>query len=254
MKQRPRIYYTQNQKALMWKRWRKGDSLQQIAPLFDRNHSSVHLILAETGGIKPAQRSRSRLALTLTEREEISRSMASGQSIRSIATLLGRAPSTISREIQMLHEPPSQYGLHRTSWRMANPEAVLRSKGLIASYTVLQTILGTLTLTRNSTGLQQLLERSSRRDAISPSTNTCRFLRAGTGRRLSAPDDPPIVPQWQRGRAKLTMTAAIEISRNQVTHFYSEIKNTSEMLKLMGVLVKQYAGCEKLYLSWDAAS
>jgi DNA-binding CsgD family transcriptional regulator len=68
MKQKPRIYYTDNQKALMWERWRQGDSLQKIAQLFDRNHSSVMRILAETGGICPAQRSRSRLALTLAER------------------------------------------------------------------------------------------------------------------------------------------------------------------------------------------
>jgi len=100
MKQRPRIYYTESQKALMWERWRKGESLQQIAQLFDRNHSSIQRILAETGGIQPAQRHRSSLALTLAEREEISRSVAVGQSIRSIATLLGRAPSTISREIK----------------------------------------------------------------------------------------------------------------------------------------------------------
>jgi len=99
MKQRPRIYYTATQKALMWDRWQKGDSLQQIAQLFDRNHSSVHRILAETGGIRPAPRSRSTLALTLAEREEISRALATDQSIRSIARLLGRAPSTISREI-----------------------------------------------------------------------------------------------------------------------------------------------------------
>ncbi|WP_414142686.1 hypothetical protein [Burkholderia cepacia] len=50
MKQRLRIYYTDSQKALMWERWRKGESLQQIAQLFDRNHSSVQGILAETGG------------------------------------------------------------------------------------------------------------------------------------------------------------------------------------------------------------
>jgi IS30 family transposase len=100
MKQRPRIYYTESQKALMWERWRKGDSLQQIAQLFDRNHSSVQRILAETGGIQPAQRRRSRLALTLAEREEISRAVVAGYSIRSIAALLGRAPSTISREIK----------------------------------------------------------------------------------------------------------------------------------------------------------
>lgn len=99
MKQRPRIYYTESQKAIMWERWRKGESLQRIAELFDRNHSSIQRILAETGGIEPAQRCRSRLALTLAEREEISRSVATGQSIRSVATRLGRAPSTISREI-----------------------------------------------------------------------------------------------------------------------------------------------------------
>lgn len=45
MKQRPRIYYMQTQKALMWERWKKGESLQQIAPLFDRDHSSIHRIL-----------------------------------------------------------------------------------------------------------------------------------------------------------------------------------------------------------------
>jgi IS30 family transposase len=99
MKQRPRIYYTQSQKALMWERWKKGESLQQIAQLFDRDHSSVHRILAETGGIRPPERHRSQLALTLAEREEISRAVVAGQSIRSMATLLGRVPSTISREI-----------------------------------------------------------------------------------------------------------------------------------------------------------
>jgi IS30 family transposase len=99
MKQRPRIYYTESQKAMMWERWQKGDSLQQIAQLFNRNHSSIERILAETGGIRPVPRCRSRLALTLAEREEISRAVAAGESIRSIAAALGRSPSTISREI-----------------------------------------------------------------------------------------------------------------------------------------------------------
>ena len=99
MKQRPRIYYTEEQKAVMWERWKKGESLHQIAQLFDRNHSSIQRILAESGGIRPAQRQRSRLALSLAEREEISRSLAAGHPIRRIAQSLGRAPSTISREI-----------------------------------------------------------------------------------------------------------------------------------------------------------
>ena len=99
MKRRPRIYYTQSQRALMWERWQKGESLEKIAQLFDRHHPSIERILAETGGIRPAQRRRSRLALSLAEREEISRAVVAGQSIRSVAKVLGRAPSSISREV-----------------------------------------------------------------------------------------------------------------------------------------------------------
>lgn len=83
----------------MWERWRKGESLQQIAQLFDRNHSSIQRILAETGGIQPRPRCRSRRALSLAEREEIPRGLVAGHSIRLITTRLRRAPSTISREI-----------------------------------------------------------------------------------------------------------------------------------------------------------
>lgn len=100
MNQRPRIYYTEDQKALMWERWQKGEPLAQIAKLFDRGHSSIQPILAATGGIRPARRSRSRFALTLAEREEISLAVVAGDSIRSMATRLRRAPSTISRELK----------------------------------------------------------------------------------------------------------------------------------------------------------
>ncbi len=100
MKQRRRIYYSSEQRNLMWDRWQKGDSMHAIARLFDRGHSSVQGILSETGGIRPAQRTRSRLTLTLAEREEISRGVVAGQSFRSMAASLGRAPSTISREIR----------------------------------------------------------------------------------------------------------------------------------------------------------
>ena len=97
---RPRIYYTETQKALMWERWQKGDSLQKIAQLFDRNHSVVQGILARMGGIRPALSRRSIRALTLPEREEISRGVVAGRSIRSIAARLGRAASTVSREVR----------------------------------------------------------------------------------------------------------------------------------------------------------
>ena len=100
MKQRPRIYYTDAQKALMWDRWQKGESLASIARLFDRNHSSVERIIKESGGIRPPPRRRSKLVLSLAEREEISRGMVAGDSMRCIAASLGRAPYTISRELK----------------------------------------------------------------------------------------------------------------------------------------------------------
>ena len=99
MKQRPRIYYTEAQKALMWERWKAGDTLHEIGKLFNRPHTSIHAILSLTGGIRPPARRRSRLALSLGEREEISRSLAAGESIRCVARRLKRAASTISREL-----------------------------------------------------------------------------------------------------------------------------------------------------------
>ena len=99
MKYRTRIYYSETQKAQMWDRWQKGESLHAIARLFDRSHGSIAGILSRTGGIRPKQRTRSRLSLTLSEREDISRGIAAELSIRAIASQLGRSPSTISREI-----------------------------------------------------------------------------------------------------------------------------------------------------------
>jgi IS30 family transposase len=100
MKRRPRIYYSDSQKALMWARWKQGWTLHEIGKLFDRPHNSIQQILAQTGGFRPPQRSRASTALTLAEREEISRAMVAGESIRSTAVRLGRAPSTVSREIK----------------------------------------------------------------------------------------------------------------------------------------------------------
>jgi transposase, IS30 family len=93
MKYRTRTFYTETQKALMWERWREGETLHAIAQLFDRNHTSVQTILARTGGIRPPSRRRSARALALAECEEISRGVMAEQSVRSIARLLRRAPS-----------------------------------------------------------------------------------------------------------------------------------------------------------------
>ena len=99
MKYPTRIYYTDTDKAMMWERWQKGESLNAIARHFGRSHSSIRGVLARTGGIRPPRRRRSRLTLSLSEREEISRGVVAGRSLRSIAATLGRAPSTVSREV-----------------------------------------------------------------------------------------------------------------------------------------------------------
>jgi DDE superfamily endonuclease len=79
-------------------------------------------------------------------------------------------------------------------------------------------------------------------------------IKAKPGRTLAAPGVQPTVPQWQKSRGCLIMTAALELSGNQVTHFYSAKKNTTEMIRMLDVLIDKYRGRRKLYLSWDAAS
>ena len=87
----------------LWARWRRGESLRDIAQALKRVSSSVYDIVGAEGGIPPRPRRRSSLALTTTEREEISRQLSRGVSLRTISRSLQRAPSTISREVQRNH-------------------------------------------------------------------------------------------------------------------------------------------------------
>ena len=98
--QRSRYGFSTLEKAEVWDRWQRGESLKAIGRVFGKPSSSIYGQLSPYGGIRPAPRRRSKLALTLTEREETSRGLAAEQSARSLARLLGRAPSTVSREIR----------------------------------------------------------------------------------------------------------------------------------------------------------
>ena len=100
MKYRRRIYYSAAQRAEIWDRWQRGESMSSIGRVFDRQSSSVFSVISPTGGIRPPERRRHRQALSLDEREEISRGLSTYRSVRSIARQLGRAPSTISREVR----------------------------------------------------------------------------------------------------------------------------------------------------------
>ena len=97
--QRFRRGFTAAEKTELWERWQRGESLKAIGRAFGKPSSSIYCQVAPHGGIRPAPRHRSRLALTVSEREEISRGLVAHESARSMAKFLGRSPSTVSREL-----------------------------------------------------------------------------------------------------------------------------------------------------------
>ena len=141
-----RVRFTAKQKAELWERWRNGQSAAAISRALERrNKTGVHAIVALHGGIAPAPRRRAETALRLEEREEISRGIAVGRSLRQIARGLGRAPSTVSREVRRnggsqvyranwadrsaweraLRPKPCRLALHRElRWRVARKLAL----------------------------------------------------------------------------------------------------------------------------------
>ena len=96
------------QKMDVWQQWKIGHSLSDIGRTLDKHAGSIHRVVSSNGGIVPVPRRRSRLALTLAEREEISRGIAGELSIRQMAARIGRPPSTVSREIAR-HGGRNQY-------------------------------------------------------------------------------------------------------------------------------------------------
>ena len=99
MKQGRRFGFSAEQKLEVWRRWKAGQTLHEIGRAFGKEHSSIRCLVSRHGGIAPAVRRRALLALTLREREELSRGLASGSSIREIAKCLERAVSTVGREV-----------------------------------------------------------------------------------------------------------------------------------------------------------
>ena len=99
MAQMGRPGLTAEQKRELWSRWQAGESLSEIGRELSRQPGSIHGVVASNGGYAPVTRRRSQRVLALAEREEISRGLAAGLSIRVVATELGRAPSTICREV-----------------------------------------------------------------------------------------------------------------------------------------------------------
>ena len=173
---------------------------------------------------------------------------------------------------EILHSPPKCHDINRTSWRIKDLRQVLfEAKGIAASYHVIREIIrnagyrwkkAKVVLTSNDPEYREKLAKiKSILSTLRENDRFCSIDEFGPfavkmkgGRRLVAPDEHPYVPQFQLSKGCLIITAALELSKNQVTHFYSKKKNTSEMIKLLEILLEEYKGCRKLYLSWDAAS
>jgi transposase len=171
----------------------------------------------------------------------------------------------------LLHEPPAIHNINRTSWTMALLRRVLKENGTHVGTALVAKMIkaagykwrkAKIVLTSNDPTYKEKLARiryilsSLKPDEAFFSIDEYGpfAIKAKPGRTLSAPGVQPTVPQWQKSRGCLIMTAALELSGNQVTHFYSAKKNTAEMIRMMDVLIKKYGDRRKLYLSWDAAS
>lgn len=171
----------------------------------------------------------------------------------------------------MLHEPPSLHGFNRTTWRMDDLQEALNKSGHLVGEYVIRNVIkeagyrwksAKVVLTSNDPEYRekyqhiQIILSSLKEDERFFSIDEYGpfAIKMKAGRLLVEPGVQPSVPQWQKSKGWLILTAALELSRNQVTHFYSKAKNTDEMIHMIEVLVRQYADMSKLYISWDAAS
>ncbi len=171
----------------------------------------------------------------------------------------------------IIHSPPSDHGINRTSWKLGDICRCLSKHGIHVSKDLVSKVIRKVgyrwrkaktVLTSNDPKYREKLDHiKSILSALGENDRFCSIDEFGPfavkvkgGKRLVGPNEYPQVPQFQKSKGWLIVTAALELSQNQVTHFYSKAKNTVEMIKLLEVLLKKYRGCDRLYLSWDAAS
>ncbi len=176
------------------------------------------------------------------------------------------------RLLKLIHEPPSAFGINRTSWRLADLSSVYTDKhGEPLSSTTIRQYLkeagysfkkAKKVLTspdpqyrEKLKKITKILSHLSADEAFFSVDEFGPFsVKAQGGRAFAAKGIRRTYPQWQKSKGKLILTAALELSSNQITFFYSDKKNTEEMIKLMFLLLDKYKSKRRIYLSWDAAS
>jgi transposase len=170
----------------------------------------------------------------------------------------------------VLHTPPSDHGLNRTSWTLVDLENVLRAQGKRSTAKNISAVIhaagyrwkqARVTLTSTDPDyrakvdvIRSTLSRLAHDEAFFSIDEFGPFaVKMRAGRSLSGPHHVRVVPQWQKSKGSLIVTAALELSKNRISHFYSQRKNTVETTKLVELIRDQYRGLRRIYLSWDAA-
>lgn len=172
----------------------------------------------------------------------------------------------------MLHSPPSEYGINRTSWKIDDlKKCLLLSKDISISKAVIRRVIRsagfkwrrarTILTSPDPEYKQKLTEIQSILARLGPDERFFSIDEFGPfaikkrgGRKLVSPEEDHYVEQRQIAKGSLIITGALELSHNKITHFYSPKKNTEEMLRLLELLLVEYRGCNRIFLSWDAAA
>jgi transposase len=170
----------------------------------------------------------------------------------------------------LLHSPPNEHGFNRTTWKLSDLRNTLRAQGVVSTQRHINAAIKgagyrwkqarvTLTSTdpdyRNKLdGIRLVLSRLQEDEAFFSIDEFGPFaVKMRGGKSLCGPNEFRTVPQWQKSKGSLIVTAALELSKNQILHFYSDRKNSAETIKLVELLRNQYKGFRRIYLSWDAA-
>jgi hypothetical protein len=180
-------------------------------------------------------------------------------------------PQYIKKLFEIMHAPPADYGFNRTSWRQDDIKKIMEEQGLKISKANIGLIIknsgfqykkAKIVLTSNDPEYKQkvqvitniLSNLGSKEKFFSVDEYGPFAIKIYGGKSLVPPGQIKTVPQWQKNKGSLIITAALELSTNQVIHFYSKNKNTHEMIKLLEILISKYETEDCIYFSWDAAS
>ncbi len=177
----------------------------------------------------------------------------------------------VDKVFSILHSPPSSFGFNRTSWRQRDIQKVMSDNSMPVSRHVIKRIIvnagyryrkarTVLTSTdpdymEKVQKIKNILSNLGAKEKFFSIDEYGPFsVKLYGGKSLVPPGETKIVPQWQKSRATLIITAALELSTNQIIHFYSKSKNTAEMIRLLNILTDKYSEEVCIYFSWDAAS